>query len=71
MTSFSNVLQRVWKFIRSLFPMASPTSNPPDAAANGTSHPDGGLPKELVDAMQAIFGKHAGYRTSMYDLIYD
>ena len=51
--------------------MASRNDNPPDAAANGTPHTDGGLPKELVDAMQAIFGKHPGYRTSMCDLIYD
>ena len=51
--------------------MAARTNNPPNAAANGTPHPDGGLPKELVDAMQAIFGKHPGYRTSMYDPIYD
>lgn len=66
MASFSNTLQRIWKYLTSLFR----TNNPSNAAANGTP-PDETLPKQLVDAMQAIFGKHPGYRTSMYDPIYD
>ena len=32
---------------------------------NGTAHTKDTLPKELVDEMQRLFGKHKGYRTSM------
>ena len=71
MASFSNTLQRIWKFLTSLFPKVARNTDPPNAAANGTTQPNEQLPKELVDAMQAIFGKHPGYRTSMYDPIYD
>ena len=71
MANFSNTLHRIWKFLTSLFPMAARNNNPPNAAANGTPPPNEQLPKELVDAMQAIFGKHPGYRTSTYDPIYD
>lgn len=35
-------------------------------ASNGAARSDDSLPKELVDAMQALFGKHPGFRTSMY-----
>ncbi|KAK7397656.1 hypothetical protein QQX98_012982 [Neonectria punicea] len=34
------------------------------ATANGAPYPDDKLPKKLVDAMQGIFGKHPGYRTT-------
>ena len=51
--------------------MSAQTNDPPKGAANGAANPDEKLPKELVDEMQAIFGKHPGYRTSMYDPIYD
>lgn len=32
-----------------------------------TPHDGEKLPKELVDEMQAIFGKHPGFRTSTND----
>ena len=51
--------------------MSAQTIDPPNGAADGAANSDGKLPKELVDEMQAIFGKHPGYRTSMYDPIYD
>lgn len=51
--------------------MSAQTSDHPNGAANGAPHSDEKLPKELVDEMQAIFGKHPGFRTSMYDPIYN
>lgn len=39
-------------------------NNPPDVVINGTSCIKDSLAKELVDEMQRLFGKHAGYRTS-------
>ena len=33
--------------------------------ANGATHVGNTLPKELVDEMQRLFGKHTGHRTSM------
>ena len=44
--------------------MSAPTST--NGAANGTPQSDSSLPKDLVDTMQGLFGKHPGYRTSMY-----
>ncbi|KAH6972162.1 catalase [Ilyonectria sp. MPI-CAGE-AT-0026] len=43
--------------------MATGTTTPA-GAANGGAQPDGSLPKELVDEMQRLFGKHPGYRTT-------
>jgi catalase len=40
-------------------------------AGNGAPGPNEKLPKELVNEMQAIFGKHPGYRTSTYNPTYD
>ncbi|KZM21050.1 Catalase [Ascochyta rabiei] len=36
----------------------------PSGAANGGAHNNDKLPEELVDEMQRLFGKHAGYRTT-------
>ena len=47
-------------------------SSTQDAPSNGsTDAAKGGLPKDLVNAMQAIFGKHPGFRTSMYLKTFD
>lgn len=48
--------------------MPSLTEGPTNGAANGGAHSKETLPKELVDEMQKLFGKHAGYRTSMEPL---
>ncbi|KAM0425946.1 hypothetical protein ACHAPT_008885 [Fusarium lateritium] len=37
---------------------------PSNGSVNGAAHPKDGLPLNLVNAMQAIFGKHPGYRTT-------
>lgn len=42
-----------------------------NSAWNEAGNSDEALPQELVDAMQALFGKHAGYRTSMYPIFFD
>ncbi|KPM41425.1 hypothetical protein AK830_g5153 [Neonectria ditissima] len=44
------------------FSMATPTSS--SGAASGAPQYGDKLPKDLVDAMQGIFGKHPGYRTT-------
>lgn len=43
-------------------------AGPSNAVVNGAAQPDDNdtLSKNLVDTMQAIFGKHPGYRTSTY-----
>lgn len=46
--------------------MSAQTISGPNGATNGAPHQNEKLPKELVDEMQAIFGKHPGYRTSMH-----
>ena len=51
--------------------MSAQTKTSPTGDAYGASPIDQSLPKELVDQMQAIFGKHPGYRTSKYDPIND
>jgi hypothetical protein len=35
-----------------------------NGAARGTAQNSDKLPKDLVDEMQRLFGKHSGYRTS-------
>jgi catalase len=49
----------------------SSTNGAANGAANGAKHSNDPLPKELVDEMQALFGKHPGFRTSMYITIFD
>jgi hypothetical protein len=49
--------------------MSSTQDVPSNGSADGATK--GGLPKDLVNAMQAIFGKHPGYRTSMYLSTFD
>ncbi|KAK4691391.1 catalase, partial [Lecanoromycetidae sp. Uapishka_2] len=44
--------------------MSAQRNDFPNGTANGAPHPDEKLPKELVDEMQGIFGKHPGYRTT-------
>ena len=50
--------------------MAPQTNGSANYASNGASYSDKNLPKELVDEMQALFGKHPGYRTSMQIAIF-
>jgi hypothetical protein len=51
--------------------MTAQTFTPANSAPYGALHSDDTLSKELVDEMQAIFGKHPGYRTSMDATIFD
>ncbi|KAF2626468.1 catalase [Macroventuria anomochaeta] len=44
--------------------MPDQTNNSTNGAASGAAHTRDTLPKELVDEMQRLFGKHAGYRTT-------
>ncbi|KAI0837577.1 catalase-like domain-containing protein [Hypoxylon sp. FL0890] len=44
--------------------MAAQMNGYSSGVSNGATRPDDTLPKELVDEMQAIFGKHPGYRTT-------
>lgn len=44
--------------------MSGPDTGFANGAAGEGAHMKGNLPKELVDEMQRLFGKHAGYRTS-------
>ncbi|KAF9694295.1 hypothetical protein EKO04_007818 [Ascochyta lentis] len=44
--------------------MPGQTNSSTNEVTNGGSHTNNTLPKELVDEMQRLFGKHAGYRTT-------
>lgn len=41
-----------------------PTNGTTKGATKGAAPSNDPLPQELVNAMQALFGKHPGYRTS-------
>ena len=46
--------------------MATQSTGLPTSPEVGTPRPKSALPKELVDEMQRVFGKHPGFRTSRY-----
>lgn len=61
-----------------IYPSTGVTSTPdqtpkpaPNVSSTETQPPKDQLPQDLVNAMQAIFGKHPGYRTSKFLKIID